>query len=227
MSEALDHMSRLCWQLAKWQDGLPACLRILTSHDTIGVGQTLETTRLRVLLSLRYLGVRILALRPVLAQFLDLPGATAASPSEQQSRWLRKSGAVLLDDLVRTSADVLHISKGLLVAARNANRNLLGAWWFSCYYSKHQQQCDSCAGCEWANWCISTSFQRLARRPGDSCHQADSSLCRRPCSLFCHRVTPSPRLGAGDPRWVGRWQRDHHALPSCPRSALAGAGPRW
>lgn len=137
MSEELDQMSRLCWRLAKWQDDLPASLRVLTSHDSVDVGQTLETTRLRVLLSLRYLGVRILALRQVLVQFLDLPGAAATSPSEHQSRWLRSSGAVLIADLVRTSGDVLHISKGLLAASRNANRNLLGAWWFSCFYSEY------------------------------------------------------------------------------------------
>ena len=140
MGEALDHMSRMCWRLAKWQDDLPAYLRVLTCHDAIEAGQTLETTRLRVLLSLRYFGVRILALRPVLVQFLDLPGATA-SPSEHQSRWLRSSGAVLLADLVQTSSDVFHVSKGLLMAARNSNRNLLGAWWFSCYYSECYFHC--------------------------------------------------------------------------------------
>lgn len=133
MNEALDQISRLRWKLAQWQDNLPACLKIITSQDTADdVPPTLETTRFRVLLSLRFLGTKILVLRPVLSQYLDLPGTTTSN--EEQSKWLCSSGAVLLADLVRTCSDILHISRNILTASRN-DLNLLGAWWFSCYYS--------------------------------------------------------------------------------------------
>ena len=133
MSETLEEISRLCWKLAQWQDALPSCLEIITSKDTIDdVPPALETTRFRVLLSLRYLGTRILVLRPTITQFLDLCGTMS---NEHESKWLWKSGAVLLTDLVRTCTDVLHTSKNILAAAQK-DRNLLGAWWFSCYYSK-------------------------------------------------------------------------------------------
>ncbi|KAK4647029.1 uncharacterized protein QC761_121940 [Podospora bellae-mahoneyi] len=33
------------------------------------------------------------------------------------------------------AGDVLHISKELLKASETTNQNLLGAWWFSCYYT--------------------------------------------------------------------------------------------
>ena len=133
MNEALDQISRLCWKLAQWQDNLPSCLKIITSRDTLDdVPLTLGTTKFRVLLSLRYLGTRVLVLRPSLSQFLDLPGMTASN--EHQSEWLRNSGAGLLADLVRTCSDVLQISKNILAGSRN-DQNLLGAWWFSCYYS--------------------------------------------------------------------------------------------
>lgn len=133
MSETVDQISRLCWKLAQWQDNLPSCLRIISSHDTPGdAPRTLETTRFRVLLSLRFLGTRILVLRPILGQLLDLGGAAAAN--ESQTRWLCSSGAVLLADLVSTCRDVLHISKSVLAASRN-DQNIQGAWWFSCYYS--------------------------------------------------------------------------------------------
>lgn len=95
---------------------------------------TAGTIRLRVLLSLRFLGTRILILRPVLSQFLDLPGTTGSD--EHQTEWLRNSGAVLLADLVRTCADILQTSKNILSGSKN-DGNLLGAWWFSCYYSMH------------------------------------------------------------------------------------------
>ncbi|KAJ5781190.1 Zn(II)2Cys6 transcription factor [Penicillium paradoxum] len=133
MSESLNQISKLRWELAQWQDRLPSCLRIITSQDTLDdVPLTVGTTRLRVLLSLRFLGARILILRPVLSQFLDLPGMTTSN--EYQSEWLRNSGAVLLADLVRTCGDVLQISKNILAGSRN-DQNLLGAWWFSCYYT--------------------------------------------------------------------------------------------
>lgn len=133
MSETLNQISKLRWELAQWQDSLPSCLRIITSNDTLDdVPLTLGTTRFRVLLSLRFLGARILVLRPVLSQLLDLPGMTASN--EHQSEWLLDSGAVLLTDLVRTCGDILQISKNILAGSRN-DQNLLGAWWFSCYYS--------------------------------------------------------------------------------------------
>jgi len=133
-SEVLGQISQLCWKLAKWQDSLPACLKVIATRDTVDtLPPTLETTRLRVLLSLRYLGTRILVLRPVLQQFfLDLAGT--ATSNEHQSKWLQSSGAALLADIVRTCSDILHISKNILAASRN-NQNILGAWWFSCYYT--------------------------------------------------------------------------------------------
>ena len=135
MGESLNQISKLRWELAQWQDNLPSCLRIVTSQDTLDdVPLTIGTTRLRVLLSLRFLGARILILRPVLGQYLDLPGMTASS--EHQSEWLRNLGAILLVDLVRTCGDILQISKNILAGSRN-DQNLLGAWWFSCYYSMH------------------------------------------------------------------------------------------
>lgn len=133
MSESLNHISKLRWELAHWQDNLPSYLQIINSQETLDdVPLTVGTTRLRVLLSLRFLGVRILVLRPILSQFLDLSGITASN--EHQSELLRNSGSVLLADLVRTCGDILQISKSILVGSRK-DQNLLGAWWFSCYYS--------------------------------------------------------------------------------------------
>jgi hypothetical protein len=135
MSETLNQISKLRWELAQWQDTLPPSLQIITSQEAVyDVPLTAGTMRLRVLLSLRFLGARILILRPVLSQFLDLPGTTASN--EHQAEWLRNSGAVLLADLVRTCGDILQISNNILSGSKT-DGNLLGAWWFSCYYSMH------------------------------------------------------------------------------------------
>lgn len=133
MNESLNQISKLRWELAQWQDNLPHSLQIITSHESlVDVPLTVGTTRLRVLLSLRFLGAKILILRPILCQYLDLSNMT--TPKEHQSEWLRDSGAVLLADLGRTCGDILQISKNILAGAKK-DQNLLGAWWFSCYYS--------------------------------------------------------------------------------------------
>ncbi|CAK7215100.1 hypothetical protein SBRCBS47491_002367 [Sporothrix bragantina] len=132
-STILDEIAHLCWKLAKWQDSLHPVLRIIASGDSIpDMSGTLETKRLCTLLSLRYLGTRILVLRPVLVYFLDPPAALAKT--EHQAKWLCKSAAILLADLSRTCGNVLHIINSILTASHN-DLNLLGAWWFSTYYT--------------------------------------------------------------------------------------------
>jgi hypothetical protein len=179
MSEALNQISKLRWELAQWQDSLPSCLQIITSQDTLDdVPLTLGTTRFRVLLSLRFLGARILILRPVLSQFLDLSGMTA--PNEHQSEWLRTSGAVLLADLVRTCGDVLQISKNILAGSRN-DQNLLGAWWFSCYYSMlNTVSCNCSIIADQTD-----SFQLLACGLGNPIDQKDSSIFWTIITFLC------------------------------------------
>jgi hypothetical protein len=158
MSESLNHISKLRWELAQWQDNLPSCLQIITSQETLhDVPLTIGTTRLRVLLSLRFLGARILILRPVLSHFLDLSGMTASN--DHQLEWLQNSGADLLADLVRTCTDVLHISKNILAASTN-DQNLLGAWWFSCYYSMEAPVHIMCV--------IDTDYSQLSTPPSQS-----------------------------------------------------------
>ncbi|KAJ5549255.1 hypothetical protein N7513_006489 [Penicillium frequentans] len=133
MNESLNQISKLRWELAQWQDNLPHWLQIITSHEPlVDVPMTVGSTRFRVLLSLRFLGAKILVLRPILCQFLELSNTT--TPNERQSEWLWESGAILLADLGRTCSDILQISKTILAGAKN-DQNLLGAWWFSCYYT--------------------------------------------------------------------------------------------
>lgn len=193
MSEALDQISSLCWKLAQWQDDLPSSLKIITSRDTLdNVHLTLGTTRLRVLLSLRYLGARVLILRPALGLFLDL--STLAASNEHQSEWLRHSGAVLLVDLVRTCNDVLQISRSILVGSQN-DQNLLGAWWFSCYYSKLTRL-------EWPwLWLIRCSIQLLSRGLRCSSNQENPRIFRRTIHVFGSRTTSDDRHSHADPPW--------------------------
>lgn len=134
MSETLSKVSDLLSQLDKWQDKLPGHLKAISSSEDMleNSSASLETTRLRVLLSLRYLGARILVLRKILSHFFSSSGTK--TPNEHLSEWLLDSSFPLIADLVRACMGVFQISKDLLTASMN-NLNLLGAWWFSCYYS--------------------------------------------------------------------------------------------
>ncbi|KAL4763647.1 putative C6 transcription factor [Aspergillus foveolatus] len=134
-SKVLDRIFGLCWKLAEWQDALPADLKIIDPGKEMleDVPLTVGTARFRVLLSLRYLGTRVLIMRPVLNQFLVM-GQDVTSSNEHQSDWLRDSGATLLAGLVQTCRNVFRISKTILVGSQS-NQNLLGAWWFSCFYT--------------------------------------------------------------------------------------------
>ncbi|KAL4802084.1 putative Zn(II)2Cys6 transcription factor [Aspergillus unguis] len=134
MSDTIDRVLGLCWKLAHWQDNLPPTLQIInTTKEALNdVPLTVGTTRFRVLLSLRYLGAKILIIRPMLTKFLDMGSKTISH--EHRLEWLVNSGAGLLAELIRTCRDVLQISKSILVGSKS-DQNLLGAWWFSCFYT--------------------------------------------------------------------------------------------
>lgn len=133
-SETLSQVSDLLSQLDQWQEQLPQHLKAIDpSEDMLeNAAASLETTRLRVLLSFRYLGARILVLRAILTHFFPPSGMKISN--EHLSEWLLDSSFPLIADLVRTCLRVFQISTDLLTASTN-NQNLLGAWWFSCYYS--------------------------------------------------------------------------------------------
>lgn len=198
MHETVAQISRLSWRLAQWQDNLPAHLKIISSGETADIAaRTLETTRLRIILSLRFLGTRILVLRPILSQFLDLTGTTSAN--EHQSKWFRSSGAVLLAEMMGTCRDVLHISKSILTASRN-DQNILGAWWFSTYYCMTCPQIPPDGRCTLLTRC---SIQCCPRNPGRPAREADTDVLHRALGPVRLRVTIPSGYSHGHPAGSG------------------------
>lgn len=133
-SETLSQVSDLLAQLDQWQEQLPQHLKAIDPSENMlaNASASIETTRLRVLLSLRYLGARILVLRTILIHFF--PPSGRKNSNEHLSEWLLDSSFPLIADLVRTCLHIFRLSSDLLAASTN-NQNLLGAWWFSCHYS--------------------------------------------------------------------------------------------
>lgn len=200
MSETLDRIFGLCWKLAHWQDTLPPALQIInTSKEAVSdVPLTVGTARFRVLLSLRYLGAKILIIRPILRKFLDM-GSKAVVSHEHRSEWLVNSGAGLLAELVRTCRSVLKISKSILLGSKS-DQNLLGAWWFSCFYSQSIPVC-CLPWLHFTHRC--SSIQCFSCNSRRASHQENPCVFRGILNVF--------DLGAPDPC------RHSHRYPSRPR----------
>ena len=86
-----------------------------------------------VILTLRYLHLRILLHRPILVKFLDACGKGGIDPHEE--RLLQQIGSnsmrICMESAMST-IDIIHE----LVPSSEWPKGLLGAWWYSLYYSE-------------------------------------------------------------------------------------------
>ena len=124
----------LCWKLAEWRHALPLNLRLVTSSEMLYKDNIpLEMTRFRVLLSLRYLGARVLVTRPICLKFLDFD--VESNGGDHELGLLRDAGVSGLRDCIHTCTEVIGIV-GVIVNGFKNDTNLMGAWWYSTYYSK-------------------------------------------------------------------------------------------
>ncbi|RAQ46927.1 C6 transcription factor [Aspergillus flavus] len=126
-------------QLLSWVMALPNNLRQLSLQDLREeVGQSNSQPRLfplkfRVILTLRYLHIQILLHRPILVKFLDASHASGLEPGEE--RVLNEIGYSSMKKCVESAMGIIDMIHEL-VCATGWQRDLLGAWWYSLYYSK-------------------------------------------------------------------------------------------
>lgn len=129
-------------KLAEWKLNLPSQLR-RRPWDTLDPDSVSISSwdpvfdRLSVIIMLRYLNVRILLHRPVLSAFLlrraRLRSATSAS--EDEDHFFHDLGERSIKACEQCAIDVVDI-----VHRTSRPPALLGAWWFSAYYSKYCQK---------------------------------------------------------------------------------------
>lgn len=147
------HLLRIEHQLLEWQQRLPPTLPLvqpgeLTGTPTAAVPSPL--CRLRVILTLRYLNLRVLAHRPVLQIYLaELGAATTGGggpPAQQRRRaTLHQVGANSMRLCVQSAASIVEIVSHV-VRSDGLTKQMLGAWWFSLYYSGFWASPFSCFG---------------------------------------------------------------------------------
>jgi hypothetical protein len=147
-------------QLMDWERTLPANLKITSSQRI--VSQSMENSlheddyvelRLRTILTLRYLNLCLLLHRPILTRYLDLASNNNHS---HELRVLQQVGSNSIKVCIQSSIEVISIVHAA-VQKTDGHRTLLGAWWYSLYYSKFSLTVPAGAG-------ISNASQRSMLR---------------------------------------------------------------
>lgn len=121
-------------QLLEWQATLGPLSSLMTpaelrDDDTFSVDK-----RFRVILTLRYHNVRILAHRRMLDLYLSSIERGATSYDAEDSM-LRQVGQRSKGICFQSASELIEIV-GVLTQAGEPKRGLLGAWWFTLYYSE-------------------------------------------------------------------------------------------
>ncbi|KAI6356234.1 hypothetical protein MCOR25_007924 [Pyricularia grisea] len=133
------HLLRIEHQLLDWQHKLPLTMPLVQPAELIGGTPTAAPSplcRLRVILTLRYLNLRVLAHRPVLQSYLaELGAATVSGDSPAQRRTtLYQVGANSMRLCVQSATSIIEIVSHV-VRSDGMTKQMLGAWWFSLYYT--------------------------------------------------------------------------------------------
>lgn len=130
ISTVLERIVKVEQLLMAWRRGLPPELQLKpwTGSSTEADGSSLFD-RLSIIITLRYLNARILLHRPVLARFLDHVGNRAADPDECD--FLYQLGQSNLQVCIDSASEIIAIVHNV-----ETRPYLLGAWWFSAYYSE-------------------------------------------------------------------------------------------
>lgn len=134
--ETLQQNFGLTWRLSEWLRAVPLDLRPGNVFEKQHKRQPpILTRRLRTNLSLCYFGTCLLVHRPVLLKFLDFQRDSL--DAEQDLALLRGAGSLSLRQGVEICGECILVAKNI-VSEINNGTNLLGAWWYTTFYSKNE-----------------------------------------------------------------------------------------
>jgi hypothetical protein len=142
LSKTLATNFDLSCRLSEWREAVPLELRPGNAFEKQHNKQPpLDIRRLRTALSFRYFGACVLAHRPLLLKFLDFE---ADSDGEQNLLLLNGMGALSLKACLDACGDIVLLGRNVMKESSSAT-NLLGAWWYTTYYSKSYRSSTSVA----------------------------------------------------------------------------------
>lgn len=134
MYELASHVHQLEHKLLEWQSQLPPTLALISYQDLSQL-QTHGTTvtRFQVVLTMRYLNLRILVHRPLLQEYLStLEGMD--QDHQRRNAILCQIGSSSLATCVQSAVSIIEIVS-IIICSDGTYRHLLGAWWFCLFYS--------------------------------------------------------------------------------------------
>ncbi|KAH9868545.1 hypothetical protein J1614_007617, partial [Plenodomus biglobosus] len=126
------HLLRYEQKFAHWRHTLPAAITLISEEELSRPPTNFKTAKLRVVLTSRYLNLRILTHRPILCKYLEIIGSSQIDV--QQLTILRQVGANSVRICVQ-SAELIILTTRWALQHADAPRQLLGAWWSSLYYT--------------------------------------------------------------------------------------------
>ncbi|KAJ5406403.1 C6 transcription factor [Penicillium sp. CMV-2018d] len=140
VSESVGHILSAEQHLVTWEKSLPQHMKLITVKNIRdGSGKMPDppqffSLKFSVILTLRYLHLRILLHRPILVKFLDACGKGGIDPHEE--RLLQQIGSNSMRICMESSMSTIDIIHEL-VPSSEWPKSLLGAWWYSLYYTFH------------------------------------------------------------------------------------------
>lgn len=126
--------------LFSWERSLPASLAPITQANLSEMPREKLSDfdyfswKFRVILTLRYLNLRVLLHRPVLIKFISASKSPHRDP--QDLKLLNDIGMNSLEICTKSAMEIIDIVYQV-VSDPGWKQSLLGAWWFSLYYSKY------------------------------------------------------------------------------------------
>ncbi|KAJ5787283.1 hypothetical protein N7457_002273 [Penicillium paradoxum] len=139
VSETVAHIFGLEQHLFSWERSLAHPFQLISSasiermpHDQIPSDPQLLSSKFQVILTLRYLNLRVLLHRPILVKFITASRSPDRDP--QDMRLLQQIGMNSLQICADSAMEIIDIVHRV-VSEPGWKRSLLGAWWFSLYYT--------------------------------------------------------------------------------------------
>ncbi|CAI7564144.1 unnamed protein product [Penicillium glandicola] len=139
VSETVAHIFSLEQHLFSWERSLSHPLQLISSasiqnlpRNQMSSNSQYLSLKFQVILTLRYLNLRVLLHRPILVKFIT--ASRSPDRDAQDMRLLQQIGMNSLQICADSAMEIVDIVHRV-VSEPGWKRSLLGAWWFSLYYT--------------------------------------------------------------------------------------------
>lgn len=142
VAESVSRILSLGQDLVLWENALPSALQVvdltaIRGADEPTPGGPQSHLKFQIILSLRYYHLQTILHRPILAKYLKacVNSTMDNSADERLLQQIGFNSVQVCSEAARNIIDIIHE----VLHSKRWHTSLLGAWWFSLYYSKFDQ----------------------------------------------------------------------------------------